>query len=571
MLTLALDTQIDLVDVQRLVSNNEIKKNQEKFAIAASTDGNSLLQVHVNNLGQNPVEIASLWLINKTDSNQPAKRYPITYDNTFIAPGFGSDIVASDALYIIPDDYDIKVVSYLGNTEKTTLTVDGSGGTTNNLRAELFTIPPDVIIGQNVTVAMIVTNTGDVLIQNVEPDPLSVGGTGSVIASSSHTPLSVDLDSGESVIFSWDYQVTGNSGDDLNFSAIARGDFVIPNDISSNVVSDVSILREPDGAGEEIVIRDDLFGKPKLLMIFPNALGDDETDRPIWGVNVANPTDQPIYVTKVIIVTISPRATSSDKVFSDKCEDKGSPLSPQTIFPTPDRWSCPESNQLMWKDLNNPQIIQPRSVFPFLVKIGADNMGSSLSDANNILIQPIVFSSLGQFGKAGYSSTMHSSDVALPNVYLSRIPESTSSSDILGEIRGIVSNSNVVFNATIADMDVQTLYGINSGAKLIINIPKDWTFDQIVSHTGFNTPTVLTFPDGSSQIVGTLSSNLMGNDGARTIQFKAISPTVSNTRMYVMYILGDGTATGDSPTGDDFTVGPIAETVLQVCPTTGCS
>jgi len=52
MLTLALDIQIDLVDVQRLVSDNEIKKNQEKFAIAASTDVNSLLQVHVNNLGK---------------------------------------------------------------------------------------------------------------------------------------------------------------------------------------------------------------------------------------------------------------------------------------------------------------------------------------------------------------------------------------------------------------------------------------------------------------------------------------------------------------------------------------
>jgi len=39
--------------------------------------------------------------------------------------------------------------------------------------------------------------------------------------------------------------------------------------------------------------------------------------------------------------------------------------------------------------------------------------------------------------------------------------------------------------------------------------------------------------------------------------------------MYVMHILADGTATGDSTSGV-FTVGPIAETVLQVCPTTGC-
>jgi len=36
----------------------------------------------------------------------------------------------------------------------------------------------------------------------------------------------------------------------------------------------------------------------------------------------------------------------------------------------------------------------------------------------------------------------------------------------------------------------------------------------------------------------------------------------------VMYILADGEA--DGTLANDYTIGPLAETVLQVCPTSGC-
>ncbi len=80
----------------------------------------------------------------------------------------------------------------------------------------------------------------------------------------------------------------------------------------------------------------------------------------------------------------------------------------------------------------------------------------------------------------------------------------------------------------------------------------------------------MTYPHGSTQIVGTQKSGIDERDEAKKIKFYATAPAdVTNAKMYVMYILADGTATGDSPSGV-FTVGPIAETVLQVCPTTGC-
>ncbi len=184
----------------------------------------------------------------------------------------------------------------------------------------------------------------------------------------------------------------------------------------------------------------------------------------------------------------------------------------------------------------------------------------------NVILQPIVCSTLGQFAKAGYGSTQHSDEVALPNVYLTTVPESTSPSDIVTSMNGIVSGSTITLSASIADMDSDTTYGINAGSRLIINIPREWTYNNIVSSNGFDPPVVETFPDGSVQIRGALSTFL--NGGAKTIKFSITAPEVTDPKMYIMYILADGTATGDG--ANDFTVGPIAETVLQVCPPGGC-
>jgi len=575
-MSLALDAQTDIVTTQRAVSDIEIKKQQERFGIAASTDENDLLGISVNNLGQNPVEISSIWITNKTLSDQPATRYAVNYNDAFIPSGFTTNVLSTQSLEMIPDTYDIKVISALG-TIKTTEFVPGSVNY-SGLRAELITDPPDVIIGQNVTIAMIVTNTGIEPINDVKPDvPLGFTptGSGAYTASSSHIPESVNLNGGASVMFTWDYQVIGDSGDQLTFSSIARGS----GGATSNSVSDISILREPtdggSGEGLEIILNDGLFGKPQIFMILPNAVGDEDTneiDRPIWGVNVANPTDQDMYVSKVVITSLSPRDTGNDKVFAKNCETINNKAEkPVTIAPTPDRWSCVASNQIMWRDLDNPQLIEPRSVFPFLVAVGADNMGSSLSDAINMLIQPIVFTTLGQFSKPSYGTTMFSSDVALPSVFLARNPNSVNHADIMGELRAITEGTLVTFNATLADMSDDSIYGINSGSRLIINIPRDWTFNGPICptcHNGFNTPTVVTFPDGSTQIVGELNTSIDTQSEAKTIQFSATAPLVPKAKMYIMHILADGTSTGNSV--DDFTIGPLAETVLQVCPTSGC-
>jgi hypothetical protein len=575
-LSLALDAQTDIVTTQRIISDIEIKKQQEQFAVFASVDENNLLSMNVKNQGQNPVEISSVWIVNKTLANQPVTRFDVNYDDAFIPSGFTNNVISGQTLEMIPDTYDIKIISSLG-TMKIDEIVVGLGASIGDLRAELITDPPDVVLGKNVTVAMVVTNTGDAEIKNVHPIMQSVNGSGFLISPSpSPTPSSVNLEPAESVMFSWDYQVDGVSGNDMVFSALAKGDFKLIDDVSSNVASDSILLREAGegGSGGEVVISNELFGKPQIFMVMPNAVGDEnsfEIDRPIWGVNVANPTDQPMFVNKVVIMSFIPRANSQDDVFVKNCEtiSNGGPEKPATISPTPDNWSCPESNQLMWRDLINPIEVAPRSVFPFLVGIGSGNMAGTTQDAQNILVQPVVFTTLGQYGKAGYGTTMHTNEVALPNVFLARSPESVASSNVMSELTGIVEGSTVTFNATLADMSSDSVYGISNGTSLIINIPKEWTFQNVISTNGFTLSPPVTYPDGSTQIVGTLISSIDDHTEAKTIQFTATAPSVPKAKMYVMSILANGIATGNSASGV-FAVGPIAETVLQVCPTSGC-
>ena len=140
-LSLALDVQTDIVSTQRMVTDVEIKKQQERFGIAAVTDGNNTLSINVNNLGQNPVEISSIWITNKTLTDQPTKRFDIDYNDAFISSGFTSDILKSKTLTLIPDTYDIKIISSFGTIKTIELTV--GLGTSGGLRAEIVTDPPD--------------------------------------------------------------------------------------------------------------------------------------------------------------------------------------------------------------------------------------------------------------------------------------------------------------------------------------------------------------------------------------------------------------------------------------------
>lgn len=556
-MSLALDAQTDIVSTQRTVSEIELKKQQERFGIAVSTDSNNLLNISVNNLGQNPVGIASFWIINKTLSSAPATRYEINYEDSFVTGSSSTQILLSQPLYMTPDTYGIKVVSSLGTIEIVELEVSLGGSSSDSLRAVLITDPPDVVLGQNVTIAMIVTNTGQLIIEDVTPSTPSVNPPGAVVASSLPNLSSVDLIPGESILFTWDYTINGAIDTTVDFSSFATGMDVNTNPVQSNVVMDTSILREDVTGNTDppIILTQDLLSRPEMFLIIPGPFGDGP-EKAIWGINVVNPTGHDMFVSKVVLTLLSPRANSLDRIFSSNPGTEY--CDPETIAPTPDRWSCPENNELVWKDLDNPVKIPRYSVFPFLAKVHADRLAGSTDTVEAIIVNGNVFTTFGEFAKSGFSSSMDNGGNSYVNVYLSDVPHSTNSAHIkVNQTTG--SGLIQQFNVVIADFEIGGTQ-IDDSSKLIINMPKGWTIDSgSIEGFGNFVWNYNSFSDTSSQIIANFTSNL--TDGGRTIQFDATAPIVSSERMYVMYILADG-----KTTNQDFSLSSLTEAVLRVIP-----
>ena len=561
---IALDVQKDTINTQREISKSIVEKTLEQFVISAGTDPvNNKLGIQVKNQGPNPVEITNIWIINKSSVETPpnsANSYDIDYEDAFIPPGYGAPILENTPLYLGPNDYTVKVVSSLGSIKQTDLTVGGP----NNLLAELFTIPPDVRQGENVTIALRVTNVGDTPLVDVEPHyiPPDVNPLSQISTSQFISPSPVKLDPAESTIFTWHYKIKSNASVGLivTFTSAANAtDSATGFDILSNNATDKILIRDPQGgSGEELVLKDELFGRPELFLILPNVFGESD-DRGLIGLTIANPTNKTMTVSKATINFLRANSNDNQRVLQSPCGLTA--VSPAL------GWSCPNENALVWKATGGVpvQTIGPISSYSFMAKVEPGSL-VNLVGLESIVTTASTFTSLGAFGKGPYETSMRRGNDAdaLVNVYFSDPGGSRVSADIRGSVLGIMSGETRQFNVTLADFDAGP-EGISAGSQLIINIPKDFTLIGNPTGFGFTIPLpIIPFPDGSTQIVGTLDANL--NNNAKHIEFTALAPTIASTKMYVFHILGTGTTTPVPA----YAIGPLAETVVQVCPTSGC-
>ena len=549
-----MDVQTDVINAQQKISGVIIDKTKESFTVAASTDknNNNRLGIQLKNLGTNPVTVENIWIINNSGSF-PAQKHLLDYSDANIPSGYGVDILENKPLYMTPDDYDIKVVSNLGTVKKLKLEVGGY----NNLRASMIAIPPDVKVGENVTLGLHVENIGNSRLLGVAPAgdyPNIVPPFTSPVPA---VPAPVDLNPGESVFFFWKYEVTGSVGTLVNFDNYVNATeedtgFVV----DSNVATTVIELREPDES-EIIVLTQDLLAKPEIFVVLPGPFGDD-AEQALWAVNIVNPTPKNIEVNKITFTVLSARLSGTDKIFNEQS------CSPTTLPITPaGTWTCPVMNQLMWKNLASPAVVDPYSVLPFAVKMDAGSLSGGPTDVLEVIpTQVDVFTTLGQFGKAGYGTSMDNGGSALANVYLTDVPRSTAPANILTNVTGIPPGTPIKLNATLADFDTGSSKEIDEDSRLIINIPRGWTSPTVLNAPAFTILPIQTYSDGSSQIVGVLDNELTGSGGiAETIEFQITSPVVTSTQLYVMYVLADGTADDGN-----MALGPLAEIILQVRP-----
>ncbi len=552
---IALDTQSQMLDNQQIIADSEVAKIKEKFVVAASSSGvNNLLSLQVVNTGNNVVEIADVWIINKTGIEN-ATRYDLDYRDVSIPVGYSGNILSNTPLYLISDIYDIKVISSIGTIQA--VEYDVAGGS-NVLRAQMVAIPQDVRFGENATITLIVTNTGDFPIDTVtandldvtpdqctaDPNPIFVGPT--------------NLSPSQSTMFFWDCILNPPIGNEITFTGNATG-LLSGVPVDSNNAFDTVTVRDFTSGGT-LILEQELLSRPEIFMTIPSPFGDEKNEEGLWGINIVNPTPAPMDITKVTLTAISSRPQQKDKFF-----DAGS-CSTNTVPPTPDSWSCPVQNQLMWQNYITPIQIPAYSVFPFNVKVETGELANSGDVLETILVTANVHTTLGQFGKAGYGSSMDDGDSSIANVFLSSVKDLIAPANIMTNMTGILSQTPTTFYATIADFETSTKYEIEKDSRLIINVPRGWTGvtypldpDFTISDTTFL---------GQTQIIGVLTADLAS--GGKSLEFTATAPCVqTTTKMYVMYLLADGTVSEDDT--PHMALGPLSEVILQVVPNGPCT
>jgi len=563
-----MDVQSDTMDTQRTISNSMIDKTQEQFTVSAATDDGTnwpTLGIQVKNDGTNPVQISNIWIINKSQAGQPVKNIEVSHSDAYIPPGYGLSIIESQLLKmkdpaLTPDAdlYDIKVVSTLGTIQQVELDATGS----NFLLAELFTIPPDVRLNENVTIALRITNVGPSEITGIAPDQdFNPNG----IEPGKDTWLSVPefisqspaaLQPSESIIFSWQSTLTntGTVGEKLKFTNSASGiESTTGFGVTSNSASDKMAVQDDLGgdSGEEVILKDDLFAKPGIFMTVPNTFGDDNEEG-LWSVTIANPTDAPMLVTKLVVSVLFAGANDNHKIFETGCSNTD-----LTAIPT-NYWDCPNQNQLVWYDSTSPYYthsIPARSAFSFLVTVLPGQV-TNPPGLDAVIMHTMVQTTLGNFGHANWASALSKTTEVIANVYMTDDTSApyTNTADMKADRLGILPGSTQTFHIVLDDRNVSSQH-IKAGAQLIINVPREWVVTGPILGD-FPGATLTPFPDDSSQIVGILPADLSW--GGKMITFDAIAPSPSCDKMYVMKVLANGHTNNDRP------IGPTSDIILQV-------
>ncbi|MDH3610336.1 MAG: hypothetical protein OEM79_01095 [Nitrosopumilus sp.] len=607
----ALNSQTEIVETSRDVTQFGIERNAEAFDLTSiSQPAGQFLDVNLINQGPNAAEMFTMVMTNKSDAGQPTRTFEIPSSTSFLPPGADSPTDIVDTLNInmtipgagIIESYDFKVISSLGTIKKLSVECNGDTGTcgpvtgpvgAGALDSELFLDGPTAVNGHTTTIIMFIQNTGDESVYDVEPKELcadmwTTTGSGNFSPCAlTPTPPIPELAAGAVAIFKWDGTVLCDIGDTFTMTNGVKGNDspggspVTPSTDDSDSVECI----DPndcgpggcgpggDEGGPSIILIDDLLIKPSLFLTIPSpfgsvpSAGSADDDLGVWGVQVANPLNFTIGVTKVTITAFAPGANSNLKIFDPSTESHN--VSPRFSGVADDNgsWINDAENVLVWKNFTDPIILTPYSAETFMFKA---NPWTNSVDLEAIIVQTSIFSTSGSFGKAAYQTTMFpaggSADAPISNVYLSTTVDSRDSADIRGHVNGLKNGTSHEFVVVMADMDDNDGSYMAQDTEFIINVPRLWGLPVINDAKTTNVyknatePQIIPHSDGSYQIIGLLNQTIgsAGNPDTATITFNSTAPEEKTERLYIMYVLGNGiTNAGES-------VGPLSEVVIHV-------
>ena len=624
-LGVALNSQTDIASTSRDVAAKDLEKQQEKFTLNNIVQlPGGFLQVNMTNQGQNSAEMFTIIMTNITDTGEPTRTFEIPSDTSFLAPRNDdqTNIVRTLDLELdIPvsgsEFYNFKVISSLGTIK--TLSIECKFGGLcgpsvptvglGALQAQLFLNGPNGVNTKTSTVVLFVQNTGSSSVYNVSPINDCDAMTTPPPAPSVSTFDPCILDSpdpfpellpGSTAIFKWDGIVNAEIDETFVFCNGGLGfeSNLITRVLDSNIPCDTLRVIDPNDCGgcgtggDTFILIDDLLIRPSLFMIIPSPWGDPGADtdgKGVWGVNVVNPTERPMSINKVTILAYAPGGNAQDIVIPSPCNSEG--ISPDNV-----NWSCPKDNTIMWQNILAPLTIPEYSSLEFLIKLNPGSTAGN-TDIDALIVQANAQTTTGSFGKAAYQSTMYTTSEEIANVYLTDLDDSRANANIKSQKLGLIELVPEEFKITIAAMDARDDTYIRSDARLIINIPREWTDVTITGDAFFVADgdpdplvddRIASFSDGSTQIIAVTLEDLGGAFGlskgsggylpdARTLTFEATPPLNDSSgsggipeRLYIMYVLADGQtghvikSPGNPDIPDPNPIGPLNEIAIQV-------
>ena len=323
---------------------------------------------------------------------------------------------------------------------------------------------------------------------------------------------------------------------------------------------------------DEDTIKDKLIAKPNVYAAFPNPITGGQEG--YIGLVVANPTGFNMYVNRTSIQAISPLNPNFYPTTAPQA-DSSLPTTPSdSDFSDQIGWYN-DKYTLTWGDA--AKTIPPYSAYEFKIRIKA---ASATNDATIITMNTNSLSSYGQFGSTKIDTTAsYQKTYAFPNVYLS--PDSTSGG-VTYYISGKAPGISTQYNFTLKNTGGSSTMGkIKKDAIVVVNIPKYFGTELlpptpvtsgskcnaiIVNANNVADPTaVLIMPDKSFQI-RYKTTVALAKDEFITCAFTATNPTPTSPKLYALYVYAIGLVdenVSSNPTS--VPMGPVAETVVQVC------
>jgi hypothetical protein len=458
--------------------------------------------------------------------------------------------------------YSVRIVTKAGNSASINI---GSLSTTP-LQMMMFVIPPTLAPGGgNVTILMSVTN-------NYTDVTFPRGINASMSYSGACTPTSLYpctvikkvsqgnntlIPRGSTAFYKWVYNINSPDGTVYTFTGkIVNG--VPTNTATASVTLKLLDANRSTQSGTTDVLSLKFLSNVGLSLVSPGPFGTDSSHKALWGVVVSNPTGAPFDVSKVSISLSSPPASGGDNMVTATCS-----LTPvQPTGAIAGTWSCPSTNVIQWVK-SATTTVQPYQSLSFMIEVNTGNIQSTSIPAT--LVTATAFTTYGQFSKVGYSVNMEKTGSAMANIFFStKNTNSTAIADMIGHLNGVSSNSLLKLNVTLTDFETAASPKINSGARVIVNLPPGFQLVSIDKRGGYGVPTNQTFSDSSVQIIATRTSDITGTGTtpAGVFSFTVRTPTVLNKWIYIITVATDGTV--DVPSGG--LLGASAEFGLQVNP-----